>query len=125
MVTEPSLPIFVKLDGHLGTGELQSRSFQHHLAGVFPALRCDVDFVQRLASCSAYPAMNVRIVAAINAVENPVSQRRAEVTVQFGHGPLLDTASEAATHDKLRAFSKFLHEWCDLTKVVGQVRVAH
>src|SRR4029450_12273354 len=118
MMTEASLAIFVKLNGHLGAGEIQSRGFQHHLAGVFPALRRDIDSVQCFARNSAYPTMDIGIVAAINAVENPICERRPEVTVQFRHCSLLDAASEATTHDKLRSLSKFLHERSQLPKII-------
>src|SRR5438093_2607333 len=69
--------------------------------------------------------MNVRVVTPIDAVEDPSRKRRAEVTVQSWHGTFLDAASKAAAHDKLRSFSKLLHERSQFPKVVGQVRVTH
>src|SRR5678815_1063798 len=105
-MAQSSFAILVKLDRHFGAGELQPRSFQNHLACIFPALRRDVDFIQRLPSHAAYPAMNIGVVAAVNTVENPIRQRRAKVTVQFWHRALFDATSEPAAHDELRALSK-------------------
>src|ERR1041385_7306119 len=99
MMTETPLTVFIEFDRHLCARELQARGFQHHLTCVFPAFRRDIYSVQGFAGRSPYPAMNVGIVTPIDLVENPVRQRRAEVTVQFRHGSFFDTASKAAAHD--------------------------
>src|SRR5215216_3067480 len=110
MMAESSFTILVKLDRHFRTDEFQSRGFQDHFARVFPTTRCDVDSVQCFTSDAAYAAMNVGKVAAINPVQNPVRERRPEVTVQFRHSVFFDAALEPAAHDELRAFAEFLHE---------------
>src|SRR4030095_4825587 len=109
-MAQSSFAILVKFDRHFGAGELQPRRFQNHLARIFPALRRDVDLTQRLASHAAYPAMNIGIVAAVNAVENPIGQRRAKVTVQFWHRARFDAASKSAAHKKVRSLSKFFYD---------------
>src|ERR1043166_7466624 len=125
MMTESARAILVKLDRHFRTDEIQSRSFQHHLAGVFPAAGRDVDSVQRLAGDATYPAMDVRKVAAVNPVEDPIGEWCAEVTVQFRHRTFLDAASKTAAHDELRSFAKFLYEGTNLAEVIRQIGVAH
>src|SRR5439155_5887212 len=52
-------------------------------------------------------------------------KRCTEVTVQSWHRSLLDAASKAAAHDKLRSLSKLLHERSQFSKIVGQVRITH
>src|ERR1022692_4644845 len=124
-MTDTPLTIFVKPHRHLGGGQTQSCSLQDHLASILPGLRPKIDFLQSGTRKSAHPAMNIRVVAPIDAIENPSRQRCAEVPVQSWHRPLLDAASQAAAHDKLRSFSKLLNERSQFPKVVGQVRVAH
>src|SRR5215217_8485666 len=116
-MAESSFAIFVKLDRHFRTDELQSRRFQHHFTCVFPAARRDVDFLQCFTSDAAYAAMDIGKVAAINTIQNPVGERGAEVAVQFRHRIFFDAASEPAAHYELRAFPKFLHEWSDFAEI--------
>jgi hypothetical protein len=69
--------------------------------------------------------MDVRKVAAVNAVEDPIRQWCAEVSVQFRHRIFLDAASKTAAHDEFSPFAKFLYERSDFAKVVRQIGVAH
>src|SRR5437667_5716756 len=124
-MTHTPLTILVKPHRHLGRGQTQSCGFQNHLTGVLPGLRPKIDFRQSDASKSAHPTMNVRVVAPINAIEDPSRKWCAKVTVQSWHRPLLDAATKAAAHDKLRSLSKLLNERSQFPKVVGQVCVPH
>ena len=118
-MAQSSFAILEEFDRHFRTDEFQSRRLQHHFACVFPAPRRDVDSVQCFTGHAAYAAMDVGKVAAINPVQNPVRERRAEVTVQFRHRAFLDAASKPAAHDELRAVPEFLHERSDFAKIVS------
>src|SRR5687767_9640542 len=69
--------------------------------------------------------MDVGILAAVDAIEDPGRERRAEIPVQGRHGSLLDGAAKAAPHNKLGARTELRDKWGQLPEVIGQIRVSH
>src|ERR1700738_1229582 len=110
MMTKTSFPVLVELYRHFRSDQFQPRSLQYHLARVFPRLRFKVDPLQGGASQAAHAAMDVGIMAAVDPIQNPGSERRPEIAMQTGHRSALDTAAEAAAHDELSTFAERFHE---------------
>src|SRR5205807_1954997 len=88
-----------------------------------PGLRLQAHALERGAGDAPHPAVDVREAAAVDDVEDPGRDRRAEVAVERRHRAGLDRPLPARPHHELVALAKARYEGGQLAEVVRAVGV--
>src|SRR5262249_33057774 len=72
-----------------------------------------------------HAAMDIGVLRAVDAIQEPGCDRRTEKPVQFWHGARLDVSRKPAAHDEVVSLVELVNEGLDVAEVVGEIAVAH
>src|SRR4029450_8576647 len=98
--------------------ETQSRRFEYHFGCVLPSRRRQLNSPDRVYGEAPHPAVNVRVTAAVNSVEDPGRERCPEIAMQTRHRSGFDRSLASRTHYKLCAGTKRVDKGLEIPKIV-------